>query len=120
MNMLAIFWGTLRDILPIVAIIFGFQYLVTRKPVKRFLKVAIGFFMVWVGLSFFLIGLLVFPIYGYYGHISDGFEKNKIANLKDDRKKYYVSFVEEKKKIESREATGNNASMAHSTACGHT
>ena len=50
--------------------------------------------------SFFLIGLLVFPIYGYYGHISDGFEKNKIANLKDDKKKYYVSFVEEKKKIE--------------------
>ncbi|HBN59403.1 MAG TPA: DUF1538 domain-containing protein, partial [Halomonas sp.] len=37
MNMLAIFWGTLRDILPIVAIIFGFQYLVIRKPVKRFL-----------------------------------------------------------------------------------
>ena len=34
MNMLAIFCGTLRDILPIVAIIFGFQYLVIRKPVK--------------------------------------------------------------------------------------
>ncbi|MED5251434.1 MAG: Na,Li,K/H(+) antiporter subunit UmpB [Pseudomonadota bacterium] len=64
MNMLAIFWGTLRDILPIVAIIFGFQYLVIRKPVKRFLKVAIGFFMVWVGLSFFLIGLeqALFPM----------------------------------------------------------
>ena len=64
MNMLAVFWGTLRDILPIVAIIFGFQYLVIRKPVKRFLKVAIGFFMVWVGLSVFLIGLeqALFPM----------------------------------------------------------
>ena len=50
--------------------------------------------------SFFLIGLLFFPIYGYYGHISNGFEKNKVANLKNDKKKYYVSFVEEKKKIE--------------------
>ena len=53
MNMLAIFWGTLRDILPIVAIIFGFQYLVIRKPVKRFLKVAIGFFH-GMGRTFFL------------------------------------------------------------------
>ena len=50
--------------------------------------------------SFFIIGLLIFPIYGYYGHISNGFENDKVASLKDVKKKYYVSFVKEKNKID--------------------
>lgn len=64
MTLIITFWGTLIDILPIAAIIFGFQYLVIRKPVKRLPQVLAGFFMVWVGLSFFLVGLeqALFPM----------------------------------------------------------
>lgn len=64
MSLLLTFWETLRDILPIAAIIFGFQYLVIRKPVKRLPQVLAGFLMVWVGLSLFLVGLeqALFPM----------------------------------------------------------
>ncbi|CAM4020471.1 Na,Li,K/H(+) antiporter subunit UmpB [Vreelandella rituensis] len=64
MGLAEIFWNTLRDILPIIAIIFGFQYLVIRKKIKHLLQVLTGFFMVWVGLSFFLVGLenALFPM----------------------------------------------------------
>ncbi|MGM0831454.1 DUF1538 domain-containing protein [Halomonas qinghailakensis] len=64
MNLITIFWDTLRDILPIAAIIFGFQFIVIRKRVKHLSQVLIGFFMVWVGLSLFLVGLeqALFPM----------------------------------------------------------
>ncbi|WP_083004920.1 Na,Li,K/H(+) antiporter subunit UmpB [Halomonas sp. GT] len=64
MNLITTFWDTLRDILPIAAIIFGFQYIVIRKPIKRLPQVLAGFFMVWVGLSLFLVGLeqALFPM----------------------------------------------------------
>ena len=64
MTLIISFWGTLLDILPIAAIIFAFQYLVIRKPVNRLPQVLAGFFMVWVGLSFFLVGLeqALFPM----------------------------------------------------------
>lgn len=64
MTLIATFWGTLLDILPIAAIIFGFQYLVIRRPVKRLPQVLAGFLMVWIGLSFFLVGLeqALFPM----------------------------------------------------------
>jgi|TARA_R110000850_G_scaffold20699_3_gene61441 hypothetical protein len=64
MTLIATFWGTLLDILPIAAIVFGFQYLVIRKPVKHLPQILIGFMMVWVGLSFFLVGLerALFPM----------------------------------------------------------
>lgn len=64
MASISIFWQTLLDILPIIAIIFGFQYLVIRKRIKHLRQVLLGFFMVWVGLSFFLVGLeqALFPM----------------------------------------------------------
>ncbi|GEN26822.1 membrane protein [Halovibrio variabilis] len=64
MTLITMLWGTLLDILPIAAIIFGFQYLVIRKPVKHLPQVMAGFLMVWVGLSFFLVGLeqALFPM----------------------------------------------------------
>ncbi|BBI61470.1 hypothetical protein HSBAA_27760 [Vreelandella sulfidaeris] len=49
MTLIATFWGTLLDILPIAAIIFGFQYLVIRRPVKRLSQVLTGFS--WYGLG---------------------------------------------------------------------
>ena len=55
---------TLRDVLPIAAIIFGFQWLVLRRPVPRLKRVLIGFFYVVLGLSLFLEGLeqALFPL----------------------------------------------------------
>lgn len=55
---------TLRDVLPIAVIIFGFQFLVIRKPVPNLRRVAIGFVYVLVGLSLFLVGLekALFPL----------------------------------------------------------
>ncbi len=49
---------------------------------------------------FFFVGLILFPTYGFIGHFSDGFEKKKIESIKDDKKKYYVSFIKEKKRID--------------------
>ncbi len=55
---------TFSDVLPIVAILFGFQFAVIRKPVPNLGRVIIGFFWVLIGLSLFLIGLewALFPI----------------------------------------------------------
>jgi len=58
------FLSTLLDVAPIVAIIFGFQLLVIRKPVPNLKKVLIGMFYVLVGIAFFLLGLeqALFPL----------------------------------------------------------
>jgi len=63
-NLLEVLFDTIFDVLPIVIIIFGFQFLVIRKPVPNLKKVALGFIYVLIGLTFFLEGLEValFPI----------------------------------------------------------
>ena len=55
---------TCRDVMPIAVIIFGFQFLVIRKPVKSLPKILMGFCLVIVGLAFFLLGLekALFPV----------------------------------------------------------
>jgi len=52
------------DVLPIVSIIFGFQFFVIRKPIANLKRVVIGFVYVLVGLSLFLLGLeqALFPL----------------------------------------------------------
>jgi len=52
------------DVLPIVSIIFGFQFLVIRRPIPNLKRVIIGFIYVLVGLSLFLLGLeqALFPL----------------------------------------------------------
>lgn len=64
MQLVEVLTDTFKDILPIVAIIFGFQYLVIRKPVRHLPRVLAGFAMVLVGLGLFLLGLeqALFPI----------------------------------------------------------
>jgi len=56
--------ATVTDVLPIAAIIFGFQFLVIRKPVPNIRKVLTGFVYVLIGLTFFLMGLekALFPL----------------------------------------------------------
>ena len=54
----------LRDVLPIAAILFGFQILVLRRPINNPVRVSIGMVFVILGLTLFLQGLemALFPI----------------------------------------------------------
>lgn len=54
----------LRDVLPIAAILFGFQILVLKRPIKNLPRVVIGMIFVLLGLSLFLQGLqlALFPL----------------------------------------------------------
>jgi len=56
--------STLGDVLPILAILVGFQTLVLRRPVPHLRQVVIGFLLVLLGLSLFLEGLelALFPL----------------------------------------------------------
>jgi hypothetical protein len=58
------FTDTIGDVLPIVVIVFGMQYLVLRRPVTNLKRVVLGFVYVTVGLSLFLVGLkeALFPL----------------------------------------------------------
>lgn len=55
---------TVRDVLPILGILLGFQLFVLRKKIPNLQKVATGFIFVLFGLAFFLLGLeqALFPI----------------------------------------------------------
>lgn len=56
--------GTLRDVLPIAAILFGFQFLVLRQRIPNVRRVLLGFVYVLLGLTLFLVGLeqALFPL----------------------------------------------------------
>lgn len=56
--------STMGDILPILTIIFAFQYLVIRRPVVNLKQVMVGFVFVLLGLTLFLVGLekALFPL----------------------------------------------------------
>ncbi|WP_028110220.1 DUF1538 domain-containing protein [Ferrimonas futtsuensis] len=57
-------FDTLGDVVPIVAVLFGFQYLVLRRPVPHLKQVLAGFVAVILGLALFLVGLerALFPL----------------------------------------------------------
>ena len=59
-----LFLQTILDVLPILVIIFGFQFFVLRQPVPNLKKVLIGLFYVLVGITLFLLGLeqALFPL----------------------------------------------------------
>lgn len=56
--------ATVQDVLPIAGIIFGFQFLVIRKPIPNLRRVLVGFLYVLLGLALFLQGLeqALFPL----------------------------------------------------------
>ncbi|MFU8896752.1 MAG: DUF1538 domain-containing protein [Gammaproteobacteria bacterium] len=62
--LLAVLGDTLRDVAPIAAVIFGFQFFVIRKPIPHLRRFIIGFSCVILGLAFFLVGLdlALFPL----------------------------------------------------------
>jgi hypothetical protein len=63
-ELFSLFISTFFDILPIAIIIFGFQILVIRQPIKNLKKVLLGMFYVLIGITFFLLGLeeALFPV----------------------------------------------------------
>ncbi|MCG7872111.1 MAG: DUF1538 domain-containing protein [Candidatus Thiodiazotropha lotti] len=63
-HFLNILVGTVLDILPIAAILFGFQIFVLRRPLKNAKEIGVGFLMVLFGLALFLEGLdlALFPL----------------------------------------------------------
>ena len=58
------FLETIRDVIPIAVTLFGFQFLVIRRPLPHPRKILIGFAYVLIGITFFLKGLemALFPI----------------------------------------------------------
>lgn len=64
MDILGTFQSTILDVIPIIAIVFGFQYLVVRKKIYHLKQVLVGFVLVVIGLALFLVGLdmALFPI----------------------------------------------------------
>lgn len=63
-HFLNVLLDTCRDILPIAAIIIGFQLLIIRRPLPHPKKTLIGFIYVLLGIAFFLEGLdlALFPL----------------------------------------------------------
>jgi hypothetical protein len=63
-NFLTVLIETILDILPIAAILLGFQVAVLRRPLKDPKEILVGFIMVLLGLALFLKGLdlALFPI----------------------------------------------------------
>jgi hypothetical protein len=63
-HFLQILAGTVLDVFPIIAILFGFQFLVLRRPLKNPKEVLIGLLMVLLGLALFPEGLdlALFPL----------------------------------------------------------
>jgi len=63
-NFFDILIATIRDVLPIAIILFGFQMLVLRRRMANLRQVLIGFVFVILGLAFFLQGLeqALFPL----------------------------------------------------------
>ncbi len=56
--------STVFDVLPIVVIIFAFQFFVIRRPIPHVKQVLVGFVYVVLGLALFLVGLeeALFPL----------------------------------------------------------
>ena len=55
---------TVLDVVPIAAVLFGFQFAVLRRPIPNLGQVLTGFVLVLLGLAFFLMGLeqALFPL----------------------------------------------------------
>jgi hypothetical protein len=63
-SLTAALMDTGRDVLAVSALLFGFQYLVLRRPIRDLRRVVAGLVLVVIGLAFFLIGLelALFPL----------------------------------------------------------
>lgn len=63
-ELLSVLQATIRDVLPIAVILFGFQTIILRRKIPHLQRVLAGFVLVTLGLAFFLMGLekALFPV----------------------------------------------------------
>ena len=63
-TLFSVLGATLKDVAPIVAVIFGFQYLVIRRAIPHMARFMTGLLCVILGLTLFLVGLdlALFPL----------------------------------------------------------
>lgn len=54
------FW----DVVPIAAVLFGFQIIILRQKIPNIKRILVGFIFVWLGLTLFIVGLekALFPL----------------------------------------------------------
>ncbi|BBB22311.1 conserved hypothetical protein [Abyssogena phaseoliformis symbiont OG214] len=59
-NFISMFW----DVAPIAVVLFGFQIIILRQKIPHLKKIIIGFILVWIGLTLFIVGLekALFPL----------------------------------------------------------
>lgn len=56
-HLVNVLFSTARDILPIIGVIIFFQVVAIRKKIDNLARLVYGFLLVYIGLSFFLVGL---------------------------------------------------------------
>ncbi|MBF0368026.1 MAG: DUF1538 domain-containing protein [Magnetococcales bacterium] len=63
-QLLTTLWTTITDVVPILALLVGFQVLVLKRTIPDWRRQVVGFIYVLLGLAFFLVGLerALFPI----------------------------------------------------------
>ncbi len=59
-SLLSMLW----DIAPIAIVLFGFQRIILKQKIPNLKRIIIGFFLVWIGLTLFIVGLekALFPL----------------------------------------------------------
>jgi hypothetical protein len=59
-NFISMFW----DVMPIAVVLFGFQIIILKQKIPHLKKIIIGFILVWIGLTLFIVGLekALFPL----------------------------------------------------------
>ena len=57
MSVLKSLFGVITDVIPILAVILFFQYVVLKKPIDNLKNVIIGFVLIIIGLDAFIVGL---------------------------------------------------------------
>jgi len=64
MNMLMPFINMFWDVMPIALVLFGFQIVILKQKIPHLKKIIVGFILVWIGLTLFIIGLekALFPL----------------------------------------------------------
>jgi hypothetical protein len=87
-QLLEIFITTVRDVIPIAAVLFFFQLVILRRPIPHLGQVLMGFLFVILGLTFFLMGLeqALFPLGKLMADQLTNPEFLGLADLKDELK----------------------------------
>lgn len=64
MSLLHDFLDMFINVLPIALVLFGFQVVILRQKIPNLNKIIIGFVLVWIGLTLFIVGLdkALFPL----------------------------------------------------------